>query len=404
MSKLEENAIESWIEEVDSTRVSKEDLVKRISKIPQTMTKKSKNKIHPIGSARNRALPDESFKNERETTSEHVVFAETSDKAYPGWPSPRNSELAIMKPAKKKQSIKIKKSKKKTQPTSEEDAEAEIIYPTDNSKSEQPRVTVLKSAKEKVESPGTEQIQDTPFNTAISAVASKSPMFFPASDSPSPHQVNFAKTDKDAKGSIPLLNDSTDNPFDFPAILKRRKTVSAQSDKVRVDTTEISSKTSTLATGGTIKGSSGWMKVEKIILKSDAYCLVKVTRLIDDMPCLLKVVAGTWTEGEENYSALLDLEYEAYKTLEQLEVPNLFKAIEIGGIQDLDLKYLCLLDFGGESLASISRKQLSTWGITDDGRDLLPSGLLLRDVLHVFTETARFLSKIHRTGMVFLNF
>jgi hypothetical protein len=78
-----------------------------------------------------------------------------------------------------------------------------------------------------------------------------------------------------------------------------------------------------------------------------------------------------------------------------------FSILTAGEIVELELTYLCMLDFGGESLATISRNRISGKTIGAE-RDILPSGFRLSEVLRVFTETARFLSRLHNTGMVSL--
>lgn len=213
--------------------------------------------------------------------------------------------------------------------------------------------------------------------------------------------------------SMPRIDDTTDDKnllMDSVDLYKRRKSLTPSNQTKLKKFDENESGVSQLVTGGSIKGTAGWMRVDEIIQKTRTYTLARVTRLIDDTGRILKLVK-CYESGApgiiENEAARLELEYQTIRNLEKLGIPNLVKVTELGEVSDLGLKYLSMMDYGCESIASISSKRISTGGRNRMGYgnmndDILPSGFLLREVLHIFTETTRFLSRLHRSGLVLI--
>ncbi|KAL3900926.1 MAG: hypothetical protein SGCHY_000990 [Lobulomycetales sp.] len=240
----------------------------------------------------------------------------------------------------------------------------------------------------------------------------------------SPRRMNLSDTNQkpgrpnsSLRASMPALEEVTDERVIMKASsldLRRQTIVTTLSPQKKKLETPIrtlphgnnSDMMTALKIGGTINGASGWMRVEKFLEKSrdGNSMLVRVTRLVDEKLCILKLapqfvplIAGEVVDAE-NYSAMLELEFDMFKNLEEKRIPNVYTVEEFGSIQDLGLVYICFLDYGGESLTSISRKRIS--GKTDiEGRGVLPSGFHLKEVLRVFTEALRFLTALHHAGL-----
>jgi hypothetical protein len=436
-------SISHWIHDVNKWRPNDDELELKLSKHSLKRSKKTSKKIHPLPDigVKNRALPSDSFKNERVALGDNVAYAETDE--IPNWPSPHSPFLnSDIQPAKRTHSLKRNESKK----TNTADEEAETIQPivksaksphtativftslppkvTINSPhtativakltSLPPKVTInsphtatmvakLTSLPPKVtiNSPARNQArtscspQSPVFKSAVTA--NPSPIYYTPLEPSLPTPNNSSPRNNQLKAkilnpnSMPRL-DINEEMMSITSLEKRWKSLHTP---LRPKIGTVGHKASLLVVGESIRGNSGWMRVDEIIKKSNGCTTAKVTRLLDDVKCVLKIVS--LDSGIENLSALLELEFQ---TLQKVKfIPNVVQVLEIGEILDLRLKYLCTLDFGGESLATISRNRISGKVISDE-EDVLPSGFHLSEVLHVFIETNRFLTRLHNSGMV----
>lgn len=163
--------------------------------------------------------------------------------------------------------------------------------------------------------------------------------------------------------------------------------------------------------GGSSVGGTGWFRVEKILHTSPRHKIVRATRLLDDLKCILKM--ASYPDKRRSASSIhedllddeterLNSEFLAYQTAKTLDVRNIPRIIGIEDSGQVRMRFMIMEDIGGESLTRIvqSRMQSISDGIANIRQDSLSSGLLISEALFLFYHVTKVLLDLHGGEMV----